>query len=148
MLNLATARFSPLTAVLQHYASLMQGLTGLIEVPRLRLVWQLHGSASLEQWPLHDDPVHASLLIRLILVGSSFVSRRIASVFGDECAPWSQLAVADQRLPFPERVALARRFKGKLSCCIQPGFARKLHTSDLDLAEVRGKLSCGTLLRL
>ena len=100
----------------QYVSTMLDG-----RCPRLRLIWQMNGCASFEQW-VEERPEEAKIARSEILMVMLLVRRRYQDTLYRW--PFRLFAVADARRQDHE--ALLRDFYSQPSCCREPGFAREL----------------------
>ena len=117
--NKIWAPSSKFCQVLQYYSTLLEG-TG----SRLRLLWQLSGCGSLQQW-IAERPDEALELRSQVLLAAMNVERRYLATLDNY--PFKLLALADPRRADHDEILDA--FYAKPSCCWKAGFARELRST-------------------
>ena len=110
--------FSPIIVVLQYLSTLLSGRGS-----RLLLLLRACGCKTWESF-CEQCPSLVRDFRTAISSASSWVYRRHWIELRK--APWSLVALVDKRLPMDRRLACARKFMRKHSCCVRAGLARKL----------------------
>lgn len=119
VLDMWFLEMSPLVFTAQYLATLLAG-----QNDRLMLLWRFSGASSLSEW-FQEAPPCLRQLRRAILVVVCWLYRRFTCVM--RRFPWRLLVLGDKRVPMTERHALWATFAQARPCCLQPGFARRLH---------------------
>ncbi|CAE7670376.1 unnamed protein product [Symbiodinium sp. CCMP2592] len=105
--------------VLQYYSVLLEG-TGT----RLRLLWQLSGCESLQQW-MTEHPHEAREVRSQILLAAMNLERRFLATL--DKYPFKLFALADPRRTDHDEIVEA--FYARPACCWKAGLARELRSS-------------------
>ena len=127
-LDLLNHAYSPIVHAEQYLAGLLDG-----QARRLVLLWRAAGDSSLDQW-CQAHPECARALRRAALVAAAGVYRR--HVVPLRQYPWRLVRLADDRIPFEERLREAQEFIDTPRCCIPPGMARGVHSGSASAAEM------------
>ena len=108
MLDELWAEKSMVRAALQHLSGLLQGTAS-----RLRLIWGLSGTATVEEW-VDAHPEEAATVRSLVLLAVSWVERRFYFRFHEH--RWQLLGLGDLRRDDQDRAAVAQGFLSQRRC--------------------------------
>lgn len=109
---------SQYVAILQYYSHLLAG-----NGSRLRLIFQLFGCATVEQW-IREEPDLASAARSQILAAATVLARRYRNTV---CKwPWRLYGLADLRLSAAEHAGIVDEYWDTSICCLAPGIARQI----------------------
>ena len=91
---------------------------------------------------LAEQPARVAFMESAVLTAIAWIHRRVSSLF--EQAPWSLVAIGDERVEPEVKQKLASSFRSqrRCLCCTRPGWGRKLMKSSMDLTSVGFAVAC------
>jgi hypothetical protein len=119
LLNEVWPRASISVAAQQYFSTMLEGTC-----PRFRLVWQLTGCSSFQQW-VEQHPAEAKIARSQILMVTLLLRRRHNNTLNRW--PWKLFSVADARRDDQNDTIID--FYSRPPCCREPGFAREMRES-------------------
>lgn len=119
LFDLIWDEMSPLTRVLQYYATLLSG-----RAPRLILLFAFTNCCTFDEW-CTKQPKQVWMFRRMVLAAVALVQMRHTDIYSQW--PWLIYTVGDRRRPWADRAATLEKFKTTSRCCLPLGLARWLH---------------------